>query len=79
MRAYQVKLKGQNFGVPFIHHNEMKQMLDKMKDQETMITVQMVEIVVDDYYRTGNVIYMKDELNKGVVKGFYNKDQAESI
>lgn len=79
MRAYQVKLKGQNFGVPFVHYEEMKQMLDKLKDQETMVTVQMLEIGVGDYYRTGNVIYMKDELFKGVVQGVYRKDQPESI
>lgn len=79
MRAYQVKLKGQNFGVPFVHYEELKQMLDKLKDQETMVTVQMLEIGVGDYYRHGNIIYMQDELLKGVVKGVYYKDHAESI
>lgn len=79
MRAYQIKVKGKNFGVPFIHYNDMVQMLDKLKDYETMITIQMLEISVGDYYRNGNVIYMQDELLKGVVKEAYREGQPEYI
>lgn len=79
MRAYQIKLKGKNFGVPFTHYNEMVQMLDKLKDHETTVTIQMLEIGVGDYYRNGNVIYMQDELLKGVVKGAYREGQPEYI
>ena len=79
MRAYQIKLKGKSFGVPFVHYNEMVQMLDKLKDHETTVTIQMLEIGVGDYYRNGNVIYMQDELFKGVVKGAYREGQPEHI
>ena len=79
MRAYQIKLKGKNFGVPFIHYNDMVQMLDKLKDHETTVTIQMLEISVGDYYRNGNVIYMQDELLKGVVQGAYREGQPEHI
>ena len=79
MRAYQIKLKGQNFGVPFARYNDMVQMLDKLKDHETTVTIQMLEIGIGDYYRNGNVIYMLDELHKGVVQGAYREGQPEYI
>lgn len=50
MRAYQIKVKGKNFGVPFIHYNDMVQMLDKLKDYETMTTIQRGVLVVADRY-----------------------------
>lgn len=79
MRAYQIKLKGKNFGVPFTHYNEMAQMLDKLKDHETTVTIQMLEIGVGDQYRIGNVVYMLDDLQKGVVQGAYRQGQPEYI
>lgn len=79
MRAYQIKLKGKNLGVPFTHYIEMVQMLDNLKDYETTVTIQMLEIGVGDYYRNGNVIYMLDELLKGVVQGAYREGQPEYI
>ena len=79
MKAYQIKVKGKEFGVPFIHYNEMTQMLDKLKDYETTVTIQMLEIGVGEQYRNGNVIYMQDELLKGVVKGAYREGQPEHI
>jgi hypothetical protein len=79
MRAYQIKLKGKNFGVPFARYNDMVQMLDNLKDHETTVTIQMLEIGVGDQYRNGNVIYMLDELLKGVVQGSYREGQPEHI
>ena len=79
MRAYQIKLKGKNFGVPFAIYNDTVKMLDKLKDHETTLTIQMLEIGVGDQYRNGNVIYMMDELLKGVVQGAYREGQPEHI
>ena len=79
MRAYQIKVKGKEFGVPFIHYNDMVKMLDKLKDYETTITIQMLEIGVGEQYRNGNVIYMLDDLQKGVLQGAYREGQLERI
>ena len=79
MRAYQIKLKGKNFGVPFANYNDMVKMQDKLKDFETTLTIQMLEIGVGDQYRNGNVIYMLDDLLKGVVQGAYREGQPEHI
>ena len=79
MRAYQIKVKGKAFGVPFIHYNDMLKALDKLKDHETTVTIQMLEIGVGEQYRNGNVIYMLDELQKGVVQGAYREEQPERI
>lgn len=77
MRAYQIKVNGNNYSLPFAHNNDVLVMLARMADETT--TVEEVEIGVGDYYRNGNVIYMKDDIFKGVVKGVYYKDHAESI
>ena len=74
MRAYQIKVKGENFGVPFIHYNEMTQMLDNLKDYETMTTVQMVEIKTGDAYRDGNTIFVDN-----IVKGVYCTHHPENM
>lgn len=79
MRAYQIKLKGKNFGVPFANYNDMVKLLDKLKDFETTLTIQMLEIGVGEQYRNGNVVYMLDDLQKGVVQGFYREGQPEYI
>ena len=77
MKAYQIKVKGKNFGVPFIHYNDMAKMQGKLKDYETTLTIQMLEIGVGDSYRNGNVVYMLDEYQKGVVQGAYREGQPE--
>ena len=79
MRAYQIKLKGKEFGFPFIHYNDMLKALDKLKDHETTVTIQMLEIGAGDYYRNGNVIYQKNDANNGIVRGAYYADQPEHI
>lgn len=74
MRAYQIKVKGKNFGVPFIHYNEMTQMLDSLKDQETMTTVQMVDLKAGDAYREGNTIFTDN-----IVSGVYCTHNPENL
>lgn len=74
MRAYQIKVKGKNFGVPFIRYNEMTQMLDNLKDYETMTTVQMVEIKAGDSYREGNTIFTDN-----IVSGVYCTHHPENL
>lgn len=80
MRAYQIKVNGNNYSLPFEHHEDMMKLLPKVnfEDAQTVL-IEAIEIGVGDYYRTGNVIYMKDEVFKGVVKGVYYKDHKESI
>ena len=77
MRAYQIKVNGKPFSLPFVHNDDALVMLARMADENT--TVEEVEIGVDDYYRNGNVIYQKDDASKGIVRGVYYKDHAESI
>ena len=74
MRAYQIKLKGKNFGVPFARYNDMVQMLDKLKDHETTVTIQMLETKTGDAYRDGNTIIVD-----GIIRGVYYSDQPEHI
>ena len=77
MRAYQIKVNGENFSLPFTHNNDVLVMLAKRADETT--TVEEVKINVGDHYRCGNVIYQKDEVFKGVVRGCYYNDHAEHI
>ena len=74
MRAYQIKVKGKNFGVPFARYNDMVQMLDKLKDHETTVTIQMLETKTGDAYRDGNTIIVD-----GIIRGVYYNDQPEHI
>ena len=74
MRVYQIKLKGKNFGVPFARYNDMVQMLDKLKDHETTVTIQMLETQKGDAYRDGNTIIVD-----GIIRGVYYNDQPEHI
>ena len=74
MKAYQIKLKGQEFGVPFARYNDMVQMLDKLKEHETTVTIQMVETKTGDAYRDGNNIIVD-----GIIRGVYCTEQPEYL
>lgn len=74
MKAYQVKLKGKNFGVPFVSYDEMMKMLAKLKDYETATTVQMVDIKPGESFREGNTI-----IRDGIIEGVYYNNHAEHI
>lgn len=80
MRAYQIKVNGENFSIPFAHHEECIKLLPKVNFEEAdTILIEAVEVKVNDYYRAGNVVYQKDDVYKGVVRGCYFADHAEHI
>lgn len=80
MKAYQIKVNGENFSLPFTHHEECLKLLSKVNFEDVKtVLVEVVEIGVGEYYRSGNVVYMKDDVYKGVVKGCYYNDHAEHI
>lgn len=80
MKAYQIKVNGNNFSNPFEHHEECLQLLAKVNFEEVeTVLIEAVELQVNDYYRVGNVVYQKDDVYKGVVRGCYFADHAEHI
>lgn len=80
MRAYQIKVNGKPFSLPFTHQQDCITLLSKvsLEDVQTIL-IEAVEIQVGDSYRAGNVVYKKDEMLKGVVNGCYYSDHAEHI
>jgi len=80
MRAYQIKVNGKPFSLPFTHHQDCIALLSKTKLEDVQaILIEAVEIGVGDSYRTGNVVYRKDEVFKGVVSGCYYSDHPEHV
>ena len=75
MKAYQIKVDGENFSLPFEHHKECLTLLSKV-DFENVKTVliEVIEIKSGDYYRDGNTI-----ICDGIIRGCYYNDNIEHI
>ena len=75
MKAYQIKINGENFSVPFEHHSECLVMLAKMDfDNDATISVEEVEIKPGECYRDGNTI-----ICDSIIRGCYFNHHKESI
>ena len=75
MKAYQIKINGEKFSIPFTHHDECLVMLAKMDfENDAVISVEEVEIKSGDYYREGNTI-----ICDSIIRGCYYNDHAEHI
>lgn len=70
MRAYQVKVDGKNFSLPFVNGTEALKMLERLENA----SVEMVEVKADDYYRDHNTI-----IHNGIIRGVYYDHHAERI
>lgn len=72
MRAYQIKVNGNNYSLPFAHNNDVLVMLARMADETT--TVEEVEIKAGETYRDGNTV-----IRDGIIRGVYYNNHAEHI
>jgi hypothetical protein len=75
MKAYQIKINGQKYSLPFVNNLECLRMLAKLKlESAVTVVIEEVKIKPGDAYRDGNTIFVDD-----FVRGCYYRDNEECI